>query len=236
MTTHGMTARERFLIGGAGGLAPILIFVVQGDLQPLLAHNYLLVQAIAFGVKVIGLFLVGGLVAWLHPTQNARSAVFLLGMGAPAMIAGYQGAAANAASNAANAPVAPAASGMIFLPVVHAQAVANPSDLKHFTLPVPSAGEQIYQGLTGAKPTNVWFVITGSYASLDNARAEAARINSTYKGFHADVYAPFVEPVYRVVIGAQMTQQDANALRDRALSAGMDKQTYARSFPNLPYP
>src|SRR5665213_1117881 len=36
---------------------------------------------------------------------------------------------------------------------------------------------QFVEGLTGFRPANVWFVIEGSFTSLDNARREGARNN-----------------------------------------------------------
>ena len=43
----------------------------------------------------------------------------------------------------------------------------------------------------------------------------------SFPGFPADVYATYLDnPNYAVVIGSQMTQADAKALRDRAVKAG----------------
>lgn len=225
-----MSGRERFLLGGAGGLAPVILFIVEGDLERFFSHGFAIMAA-TFCARAAGLFLIGGFVAWLHPKECVRSAVFLLGMGAPAMIAGYQTASASASST----PGASTSAAMIIIPVVQAQSVQNSDDLKHFTLPAPSATEQVYEGLTGARPKNVWFVISGSFLSVESAKAYAQQINSGYPGFHADVYAPYEDNhYYAVVIGAQLPRQDAMNLRDKAIQSGL-KQTYFKTFHNLPY-
>lgn len=124
-----------------------------------------------------------------------------------------------------------------FVVAVYAQSSSNENGLKRFTLPVPSPGAQFLQGLVGIPPKNVWFVLTGSYLSLENAQASAKQINDTFHDFHADVYAPYEDnPNYSVVIGANLTQADASALRNKAVSAGLSKDTYYKTFPNLPPP
>jgi hypothetical protein len=78
-------------------------------------------------------------------------------------------------------------------------------------------------------------VIAGSFLSKDSAAAYAKTINERYPAFHAEVYAPYLDnPSYPVVIGAHLTQADAKNLRDRAVNAGLSKQTYYKTFPNLP--
>jgi cell division protein FtsN len=189
-------------------------------------------MAVTFCARAIVLFLIGGFVAWLYSDETVRFKVFLLGMGAPAMLAGY----VTASANTSDTPGASSSPPLMFIQTVHAQAAPKADDLKHFTLPAPTATEQVYEGLTGARPKNVWFVIAGSFLSLDSARDYSRKINRGFPGFHADVYAPYRDnPSYAVVIGAQLTQQDAKTLRDKAMNAGL-QQTYYKTFSNLPYP
>lgn len=227
-----MTGRQRFLIGGVGGLAPVLMYLATGDFQRFFANAYG-IMGIGYCVRAIILFFIGGFIAWLYPDETSRVKVFLLGLGAPAMIGGFL----SAASNATTLPGAGAVTSTGFIAVVHAQTKGNSYDVKRFTLPAPSRYDQFVEGLVGYHPKNVWFVIAGSFSSLDNARASAATINSKFPGFHADVYAPYPDdPFYTVVIGAQLTEEDAQALRDRAVKAGLGNQTYYKTFPNLPLP
>jgi len=77
--------------------------------------------------------------------------------------------------------------------------------------------------------------VESSLPSLAEARAEAARVNKSFPGFHADVYAPFSDtPNYSVVIGAHLTEADATALKEKAVKAGLNRMTVSKTFPNLP--
>jgi hypothetical protein len=208
------------------------MFLATGDFQRFFSNAFG-IMGVGYCVRAIILFFIGGFIAWLYPDETARIKVFLLGLGAPALIGGFL----STASNPTTAPVARAVSSAGFVTAVYAQTTMSADELKRFTMPAPSPVAQFVEGLTGYQPKNVWFVIAGSFLSLDNAKAYAGKINSSFPGFHADVYAPYLDdPSYAVVIGAQLTLGDAKALRDRAVSAGLDKQTYYKTFPNLPLP
>lgn len=90
------------------------------------------------------------------------------------------------------------------------------------------------EGLLGRPPENVWFVVAGSYQHLENAKAQADKINSGSGEFKASVYEPYADsPNYRVIIGANLTKVEATALQNKAASAGLE--TFGiMTFPNLP--
>jgi hypothetical protein len=227
-----MTGRERFLIGGVGGLAPVLMFLATGDFQRFFAPG-LAAMAVGYLVRAVILFFVGGFVVWLYRDESQRIKAFQLGVGAPAMIAGLLATTGGPAAP----PPSRATLGLSLIPVVYAQTTRGQESLKHFTLPVQSPTGQFIQGLTGAQPKNVWFVIAGSYLNLDSAKAEVERINRSFSSFHADAYAPYGDsPYYAVVIGANLTQEEARALTERAINSGLPKDTYYKTFPNLPLP
>jgi hypothetical protein len=228
-----MSNRGRFLIGGVGGFAPVLMFLVTGDAS---LHSFVGSFTIAgLLLRAAVLFFIGGFVASLYPQESERMKVFQLGLGAPALLAGFL-----AQSPATPARPAPAS----FFAVVHAQTTANANEVKRFTLPAPTASQQFLQGFAGVRPQpkNVWFVIATSNPSLAAAQAAAKAINSGFRGFHAEVYAPYLDnPNYAVVIGAQLSESDASALAAKAASAGMGHgvkqyQPYYKTFPYLPFP
>jgi hypothetical protein len=225
-----MTNRERFLIGGVGGLAPVLMFLATGDFVRYFS-NIAVIVILGYVVRTIILFFIGGFTVSLYREEQQRMKIFQLGLGAPAMLAGFL------ASSTSLVPNTHPNSSTAFITVVHAQTTSNSDGLKRFTLPNPSPLDQFLEGLTGASPRKVWFVIAGSFMSLDNAKAYAKRINAGASGYHAEVYAPYLDnPNYAVVIGANLTQADAKALRDKAVGAGLTDQTYYKSFPDLPLP
>ena len=219
---------------------PVLVFLATGDFARIFTHGYA-GTIVGYCVRAIILFFIGGFVVCLYRDENNRFKMFHLGLGAPAMIAGLIAAqsgpvpAPASASASVSGPNSALDAG--FVVAVYAQSSSNENGLKRFTLPVPRPGAQFLQGLAGIPPNNVWFVLTGSYISLDDAQAYAKQINDTFHNFHADVYAPYGDnPNYSVVIGANLTEADATALRNKAVSAGLSKDTYYKTFPNLPPP
>jgi hypothetical protein len=227
-----VTNRERFLIGGIGGLMPVLMFLATGDFARFFTNSFVL-TAVGYCVRAIILFFVGGFVVCLYRDEKHRMKIFHLGLGAPAMIAGFLATQPN------SIPTARAHMTLNgnFIAVVQAQVSPNRDELKRFTLPVPSPTAQFLEGLVGIQPKNVWFVISGSYLSFDNAKESAKKINDSHPDFHADVYAPYQDnPNYAVVIGANLTQSQAKALKAKAISAGLARDTYYKTFPNLPSP
>ena len=89
-----MTALNRFLWGGLGGLAPILATFVILEAHTIglyleeLRQGGSLLTLVGYGVRVVGLFVVGGLWAGLHKSEIDPKKLFQLGIVAPAMITG----------------------------------------------------------------------------------------------------------------------------------------------------
>ncbi len=89
-----MTTTRRFLWGGIGGLAPILatFLILEGEIIGRylsdLASGGSAMTVIGYTVRVIGLFVVGGLWASLHKSERDPKKLFQLGIVAPAMITG----------------------------------------------------------------------------------------------------------------------------------------------------
>jgi sporulation related protein len=224
-----MSNRERFLTGGVGGLAPVLMFLVTRDFERFFS-NIAVAMILGYLIRASIVFFIGGFVASLYRDETQRLKVFQLGLAGPAMIAGFLSASPTA-------PAASVSSVAGFLVAVHAQAAANGDNIKQFTLPDLGPVDQFFEGLTGAQPKNVWFVIAAAFSSVDKAKAYAASVNKGFPGFHADVYGPYHTPYYSVVIGAHLTQAEAKALRDKAVSAGLPKETYfdiPRDLPPAP--
>ena len=89
-----MTTTRRFLWGGIGGLAPILatFLILEADIigryLSELGQGGSAMTVIGYVVRVIGLFIVGGLWASLHKSERDPKKLFQLGIVAPAMITG----------------------------------------------------------------------------------------------------------------------------------------------------
>ena len=89
-----MTTLNRFLWGGLGGLAPILatFLILEATTIGLyiqeLRQGGSMLTLVGYGVRVLGLFIVGGLWAGLHKSEADPKKLFQLGIVAPAMITG----------------------------------------------------------------------------------------------------------------------------------------------------
>jgi hypothetical protein len=171
----------------------------------------------------------------LHSDEQKPFKVFELGLAAPALIAGYITSSLVPMPTAQSIPSTRPHASLAIVGVAFAQSEAPSHDLKRFSLPVQSAKTQFLEGLIGRTPQNVWFVIVGSHLRLEDAKVQADGINKKYRNFKAEVYEPYGEnPYYAVVIGANLTQSEAKVLRDNAIKEGFPKDSYYKTFPNLP--
>ena len=83
-----MTGRKRFLIGGIGALTPILLTVLTLDIAILLSDKHALTQANIFWIALrnIVLFILGGLVSYLHEDEQKSFKLFEIGIAAQALL------------------------------------------------------------------------------------------------------------------------------------------------------
>jgi hypothetical protein len=192
-------------------------------------------KTVGYLVRGLILFLVGGFIAYLHEDERKKITLFLLGVAAPSMIAGYISTSNQSSTTTSTGRPERSSAILFFIASANAQQDPQSDDIKKFTLPPQSGASQFFDGLLGTTPKNVWFVIAGSYLDLKNAKNQAEHFNTTFKAFRAQVYAPYGDnPYYAVVIGSHLTQHEARKLRDRAVAAGFPKDSYFKTFPALP--
>ncbi len=231
-----MSNSKRFLVGGVGGLAPILMFLITVDWEHYVVDAAAL-KMVGYCVRVIVLFFIGGFVAYLHADEQKPFKLFELGLAAPALIAGYITTSLVPMPSAQAIPSTRVHAKFAIVGEAFAQSKAPARDLKKFSLPVQRPTAQFIQGFIGGTPQNVWFVIVGSHLRVEDAKAQAEGINKQYQDFKAEVYEPYGgNPYYAVVIGANLTQSDAKALLGKAVNRGFPKDSYYKTFPNLPPP
>lgn len=227
-----LSARNRFLIGGMGGIAPVVVNLVVIDLETLLLSVTLLV-VISYLIRVVVLFVIGGFVTLLNKERDPFK-IFQLGIAAPALITAFLNGNQVSASRQAHLPrVTPAVmlstSDSLFVPLAYAQTPGQPPR-KQFALPNETAAQQISRGLFGTVQKNVWFVIAGSQRQVEDAERQAQHIREI--GFSAEVYEPYGgNASYAIVIGAGLSRAEAQQLRDKAIKAGLAQDTYLWTFP-----
>jgi len=246
-SNESVGGQKRFLIAGVGGIAPILVSLAAVDLETLL-FKITVVATLAYTIKVLVLYAIGGFVGWLHSGENDMRKLFQLGIVAPALI--------TTALNGGRVPVPKApepirdnptvsesprpASGIswnVLSPAYGQEAEVktdspNTKDsVKQWSLPSETAVQQLKRGLFGSLPENVYFVVAGSDATQEGAEKLADDIRK--RGFVANVYEPYRgNSYYAVVIGTQLTLQQARDLRERARSKGLPGDTYIWTYPN----
>lgn len=217
--TTTITSRHRIVIGGLGALTPILLNFLVVDVNSVFA-SITAIALLGYGIRVVGFFSVGGLVAYMHKDEKNLLKLFELGIIAPALLTGVMNGTKIKDSNltASMPPTAATASVTdFFIPTAYAQ--GTKADPKTYKAPTESIGSQFWRGLSGSKSENVWHVVAGTYdkneSELKEARELARKINST--GFKAEVYQN--DKYYAVVIGANLTPAEAKALKQKASEA-----------------
>ena len=221
-----MKTRHKIFIGGLGALTPIIMNLLVIDFM--LLKDLTLFAALGYAVRVIVLFYLGGLVAYLHKSEESPVKLFELGIVAPALIT----ALLNGGNVEVIKPSGPADRSASVTWVGEALAQPSPQgEVKTYQRSSPSAVQQFLRGLTGSVPKEVWFVVSGSYATLEEARKEAQKINEAAKGFKAEIYASAGTPSgYDVVIGANLTYEEAQRVRQQAVDAGLAREAMVRIF------
>ena len=225
-----MSNRKKFLIAGSGALAPLIVNLAVIDLQALAIFGITFLFVVSYLIRQIVLFGIGGTFGYLNQEENPWK-LFQIGIAAPALLTAMINAKQVGMPQVQGAPHVSAVSLLESTIIPNALADETAPDGKMvFSLPQETASQQISRGLFGSTPTNVWYVIAGSFAVKANAEAEAARVRQ--KGFPAEVYDPYGRTkLYAVVIGAQLTHDDAQSLRQEAINKGLANDTYLWTFP-----
>jgi SPOR domain len=228
-----MSNSKRFLISGVGASVPLLVNLTVLDLRTLYLGVTVFVLA-GYAVRQLALFSIGGLVGLFNKEEDPLK-LFQLGIAAPALISAMINANQVRVPNAAVSPAATASSSNSSIPFGGSVALAQElpkQELKTFSLPQGTISEEWSRGLFGSIPTNVWYVIAGSFLNKENAEKRALEVRQ--KGFPAEVYAPYSNSkVFTVVIGAQLTRSDATTLRTKAIRAGLPEVPYLWTFPTV---
>ena len=83
-----MNSQKRFLVGGGGALMPVLISILAIDVGAVLGSDSSLSTANIIGIfiRYFVLFVIGGVVAFLHEDETNSFKLFELGVAAPALL------------------------------------------------------------------------------------------------------------------------------------------------------
>jgi hypothetical protein len=211
-----MAPGTKLLIGAAGAATPLALNLIVVDRLALSSPTVLTV--LGYAIRVVALVALGVLVVLRSLDEERPARIFQLGLAGPALITALLNGVNQRTLIQSQSLLSPTSRGFLTMSV----AFAAPSRPRQFELPRETSGEQVWRGLTGARPDRVWFVIVRREATRDAAEQACDRINRTIYGFRAEVFEPyFGRGAWSVVIGDGLTHADAQRLKARALGAGL---------------
>lgn len=222
-----MSTKKKIMIGGLGALTPIILNLLAVDYK-LIFINITLAVFLGYAVKVIILFYLGGLVAYLHKNENSPVKIFELGIVAPALVTTLL----NSANIRVNQPVPKEHTRLLQVPPVMAQTNIQKS-INTFQKPQESVIQQFWRGLTGikAEPKYIWHVITEKEKNKNKAVLKAEKITKKDNGFKAVVFQAYDKKnEYLIVIGSYLEFKEAEELKKKAVKTGYRK-TYLWKIP-----
>ena len=237
--TDILTMRTRVIVGGIGGIAPLIISLLVIDLRS--AFDGLeLMDWIGMSVRIFVLIFIGALVGYLHNTESEPFKVFQLGIAAPALLTtaingyGVTGSAGTSIREITTVNTEQIINWKFdLIPSAHASEVRTPSRKKYvnsnaFLEPKISNTERFLRGLIGKRVSSKgddWFVIVGSHSSMNKAKKQIRKLGN--KNFQGKIYQPSNgSKYYAVMIGANMNIDNAQALREKAIKRGLPRDTY----------
>lgn len=221
-TDTELTTRGKLLIGGTGALAPIILNLLVVDLNTTFA-NISSVKVLGYLIRVAVLFLLGAAMAYFHKNEKNALRILELGIIAPALFTGVLNGTSNindANLRAGNEPPA-ATAGLLDAFIPTAYAMADGQTVKTYTRPEESVASQLWQGISGARTDNVWFVVVGTYKldELQKARELVNKISDHSSAFKPQIYKN--DKYYAVVIGENLTLAQAKARKQKANEASL---------------
>jgi hypothetical protein len=112
-------------------------------------------------------------------------------------------------------------------PLSPSPAVSSPTEHRLKTTPAGEPSATFRHA--GARTAQGWSVIAASYSSQAAADKRVRSLSRQFPGFHIGVFKQEVDRAgFLVVLGQNLSEDDAEALRQRAVSAGLPKDTYIK--------
>lgn len=220
-----MQARQRIMIGGLGALTPIVLSLITVDFRVIQA-NLELGVIIGYAIKVVALFYLGALVAYMHKSEKDTVKLFELGIVAPALIASCLNGVLVPAKPGVGLGTNAGTPSAVFLGVgvAHAQPLTVESRTLRYEQapqPKPSFAAQLWTGLTGAvsQPLYIRVAVASTQQEADRIVMDLAKKfpNHTYYLFLPSEHNPMIT----IVVGdGYANKKQAEAQRQKLLSEG----------------
>jgi serine/threonine protein kinase len=83
----------------------------------------------------------------------------------------------------------------------------------------------------GSRKDSQWFVVVATYSQRQSAEHRASQVTKKWPGFPAKVFTPPIQnPHFLVVIGSNLSEDQAESLRKRSRAAGLPQDLYIKRF------
>jgi hypothetical protein len=226
-----MKTYKKILIGGLGALTPIIMNLLVIDLEVIFL-NVTLFAVFGYLIRVNILFYLGGMTAFLHKDETSPVKIFELGIVAPALITALINAGQIDVQKVNLATENKEIGAIQIISSAYAQ-TAQESDssqikVKTFYIPKETIFEQLLRGALGRVTNKTYYVSVGTYEKLEDAIKQVKKTKEKTKNFKPDIYK--VKKVYVVVIGAYLTQSDAEDLKEKATGSNYFKEAFIQNL------
>ena len=242
-----MANRKALIVGGIGGLLPVLMCLTQQDAATMY-DTFDFAKFAGHCTKAVLLSFLGALLVWINSIDDLKQAL-QIGIMAPAVVVGFMAGSQleDAQSQLAIlqktvrstqleepvTPVQPGSGTRLWMPedggtgfslVSPAYAQTSAQLPRGYHQKEPSTLSRFWYGLSGSLE-NSWFVISGSHSTEKAALAQVKALKK--KGYTARVIPPRGNnKYYSVVIGSWLSMQQAKLLSQQAIKDGLPKSTY----------
>lgn len=219
-----MKTYKKILIGGLGALTPIIMNLLVIDLEVLLL-NLTLYAVLGYTIRVIILFYLGGMTAFLHKDEDSPVKIFELGIVAPALITALINAGQIDVPKVALPETAEKMSTIQLVSSAYAQSPQEKDttriEIRTFARPEETTWQQLKRGFFGWRPQKLYFVVVGTYENEEDAKKQVDQIKQATQDFKPSIFAPYsAERKYAVVIGDYLTRLEAEKIKEKAISSG----------------
>lgn len=230
-----MPTGKKVLLGGLGALTPIILNLMAVDVALLLDNE--IATTIGYAVRVLVLFYLGGIVAYLHTDEKSPIKLFELGIAAPAIITAMMNAhnLNDLKKPTSNMPD----KAMLELILSTAYAGETPAAAWQIAAEQQSGFlDKFWEGFSGSRKGGTaqrtpdpaetkrrYYVVVSTENSYEEAAKRAENFNARVPGFHAEPYRA-LNGLSGVLIGSNLSREQAIALRDKAVQAGFPSTSY----------
>ncbi len=107
-----------------------------------------------------------------------------------------------------------------------------PGSQSRIVEPAPPGTASVQPAHSGsaASAADAWRVVVYTFAKQDDAQKRVDAINHDHPGFSPQVYSTDAKGPYLVVLGSDLTREEANRLRQKARSSGLPRDAYVQNF------